>query len=100
MFSNYVYFALFTMSSHDFESLLCLLPRPFFVPDGAYFCFLFSPDNPDWMSSEFTVLSTSPGFLSASSIVHIFINFYCLSLFQMMTLSQFYGVNCPVCLFF
>ena len=55
-------FALFTMSSRDFEPLLCLLPRPFFAPDGTPFCFLSSPDNPDWVSSELLSCRPALGF--------------------------------------
>ena len=77
-FSNYVYFRIiYSVLSWFCESLLCLLPRPFFAPDGANFCLLCSPDNPDWMSSGFTIQSTSSGFLSLFSIIYLFINFYC-----------------------
>ena len=75
MFSSCVYSALFPVSSCDFVNLCCVC----FVPDGAYCCFLFSPDNLDWMSSEFPRLFSRPAsvFLSMFSIVYLFVNFYC-----------------------
>lgn len=87
VFQSCLFRIIYSVLSWFCESLLCLLPRPSFAPDGANICLLCSPDNPDWMSSGFTIQSTSSGFLSLFSIIYLFVNFYLESLSDDDTVS-------------